>query len=139
MYIPRSLTASATLGAADSGVPITLNAAAGLTVTLPAAAGTGRVYEIIVGTTIGSNTAVVKVANSSDIMTGVCITGQDAGDTLVLFETASDTDTITMNGSTKGGIKGDRIYLRDITSNLWYVSMLCSGTSSEVTPFSAAV
>ena len=32
---------------------------------------------------------------------------QDSGDTVVGWETASDSDTITMNGTTKGGIKGD--------------------------------
>lgn len=138
-YEARNFTASATLSAADVGAPLTVNAAAGLTLTLPAASGTGRSYEIIIGTTVTSNNVVVQVANSSDVMTGVCMLGQDSADTVVLFETASTSDTITLNGTTKGGIKGDRIYLRDIAANLWYVSMIGSATSTEATPFSAAV
>lgn len=139
MYMAKAFTASATLTASDAGTPLVVNAAAGLTLTLPAAAGTGRSYEIIIGTTVTSNDVIVAVANASDVMTGVCMLGQDSADTVVLFETASTSDTITMNGSTKGGIKGDRVYLRDIAANLWYVSMIGSATSTEATPFSAAV
>ena len=139
MYAPINLTASKTLTAGDAGTVITANAAAGMTLTLPAAAGTGRAYEIVVGTTVTSNNLVVAVANASDVMTGQCIIAQDAADTLVSFETAASSDTITMNGSTKGGIKGDRIVLKDIAANLWSVSIIASATGVEATPFSAAV
>jgi hypothetical protein len=139
MYQPKNFTASATLTASDAGTVLTVNAAAGLTLTLPDASGTGRAYEIIIGTTVTSNNVVIQVANASDVMTGVAILGQDAADTAVLFETASTSDTITLNGTTKGGIKGDRIYLKDIASDLWYVSMIGSATGTEATPFSAAV
>lgn len=139
MYEPIALTASATLGDYHSGTTVVVNAAAGLTLTLPAAAATGREYDIVIGTTVTSNNVVVRVANSSDVMTGVCIFGQDAGDTVVLFETASTSDTITMNGSTKGGIKGDRIRLKDVADNLWSVQIIGSATGTEATPFSAAV
>jgi hypothetical protein len=139
MYQPKNFTASATLTASDANTVLTVNAAAGLTLTLPDASGTGRAYEIIIGTTVTSNNVVIQVANASDVMTGVAILGQDAADTAVLFETASTSDTITLNGTTKGGIKGDRIYLKDIASDLWYVSMIGSATGTEATPFSAAV
>ena len=138
-YKPRNFTDSATLTAADAGTVLTVNAAAGLTLTLPAASGTGRSFEIVIGTTVTSNNAIIQVANTTDVMTGLCILAQDSADTAVAFETASDTDTITMNGSTTGGIKGDRIVLKDIASGLWSVSMTGSGTGSEATPFSAAV
>jgi hypothetical protein len=139
MYQPKNFTASATLTASDANTVLTVNAAAGLTLTLPAAAGTGRVYDIIIGTTVTSNNVVIQVANASDVMTGVYTNGQDAADTVVLWETAATSDTITLNGTTKGGIKGDRIYLRDIAANLWYVMGIGSATGTEATPFSAAV
>jgi hypothetical protein len=73
-------------------------------------------------------------------MTGVALFASDnTADASVAFETASTTDTITMDGSTKGGIKGDRIELQDIADNLWYVRVIGSATGTEVTPFSAAV
>jgi hypothetical protein len=138
-YAPISLTASATLTPYHAGTVVTLNAAAGLTVTLPAAAGSGRRYELVVGTTVTSNNYVVQVASASDVMSGVCINAADAGDTAVVYETAADSDTITMNGTTKGGYKGDRIILTDVASNLWHVSIIGAATGTEASPFSAAV
>jgi hypothetical protein len=137
---PISLTASITLDPRHSGTILVANAAAGLTATLPAATGSGRKYELVVGTTITSNNLIVQVANADDVMTGVALFASDnTADASVAFETASTTDTITMDGSTKGGIKGDRIELQDIADNLWYVRVIGSATGTEVTPFSAAV
>ena len=90
-------------------------------------------------TTVTSNNNVVSVASASDVMQGHAILGQDAADTAVLFETAADSDTITMNGSTKGGIVGDLIELVDADSGFWQVRVMGSATGTEATPFSAAV
>ena len=136
---PINITSSTTLDARHAGTVCTINAAAGLTITLPAATGSGREYELVIGTTVTSNNVVIQVANASDTMTGKAEIAQDAADTEVSFETASTSDTITLNGSTKGGIKGDRILLRDVQANLWYVEAELSGTGTEATPFSAAV
>ena len=140
-YAPRvrTITASETLTNGSDGQTILLDAAAGLTVTLPAAVGSGWKAKFIVKTTVTSNNDVIQVANATDVMTGVAILGQDAADTVVLFETASTSDTITMNGSTKGGILGDCIEIEDIASGLFYVRMIGSATGTEATPFSAAV
>lgn len=123
-----------------AGAVLVANRAAGITATLPASDGSGARYEIVVGTTITSNNLIVQVANASDTITGVALFSSDnAADATVSFETAADSDTITMNGSTKGGIKGDRIILTDIAANLWHVQIVAAATGSEVTPFSAAV
>jgi hypothetical protein len=123
----------------QSEAPIVANRAAGITMTLPASTGNGARFEIIVGTTITSNNLIIQVANSTDVMTGVCLMAQDGGDTIVAFETAASSDTITLNGSTKGGIYGDRIELTDVQAGIWSVRLVLSGTGTEVTPFSAAV
>ncbi len=138
-YLPIAVTASTTLSDYHQGTTTVINAAAGLTLTLPAASGTGREFDVLIGTTVTSNNAIIQVANATDVMTGVCLMAQDAADTVVGFETASTSDTITMNGSTKGGILGDRIVLKDVAAGLWAVRMTASGTGSEATPFSAAV
>jgi hypothetical protein len=140
-YNPISVTA-ATLTISrktHGGATIVANRAAGITATLPAASGTGEKYRVVVGTTVTSNNLIIQVANGTDVMSGSALVAQDAGDTSVMFETASTDDTITMNGSTKGGIKGDIIELEDIAAGLWSVSISSSGTGTEVTPFSAAV
>lgn len=124
--------------ALHDGKIITVNRAAGSTLTLPAATGSGTWLRIVVGTTITSNNLIVQVVGN-DTMTGKATLAQDAADTVVSFETAADSDTITMNGSTKGGIKGDIIELIDIAADLWSVRIDGSGTGTEATPFSAAV
>lgn len=139
-YSPTNITASTSLKNSrhgDGGV--TVNAAAGLTLTLPAASGSGTMFKVFIGTTVTSNNVIIKVANASDIMAGVLLGAADGGDTVNGWETAADSDTITLNGTTKGGIKGDYIELRDVAANLWRVDGTISQTGTEVTPFSAAV
>lgn len=136
-YEPISLTASATLGNVHSGTVVTLDAAAGLTVTLPAASGTGRVFKIVVGTTVTSNSYVIQVASSSDIIQGALGVSTDAAG--VVIPTAAASDTITMNGSTTGGIKGSTVILSDVASGVWAVGGALVSTGVEATPFSAAV
>ena len=131
-------TLAVTLAAHDGKI-ITLNKVDGIAVTLPAAAGTGMKLQFILGTTITSVGTTIKVANSSDTMTGTAIIAQDAGDTVAMFETLAASDTITMNGTTTAGIKGDSIELIDIATNLWWVRMVGSATGTEASPFSATV
>ena len=138
-YAPKNFTASATLTASDADTILTVNAAAGLTLTLPAASGSGREFKIFIGTTVTSNNVVVQVANASDVMAGLVVSAADAGDSLNGWETASTSDTITLNGTTKGGVKGDRYVLVDCAANLWSVTGWSSSTGTEATPFSAAV
>ncbi len=138
-YEPIAVTASTTLGGTHVGTTVVVNAAAGLTLTLPASSGTGYEFDVWVGTTVTSNDVIIAVANASDVMVGTCQFAQDAADTTVVFETASTSDTITLNGSTTGGIKGDRIKLKDVAANEWAVRVVGSATGTEATPFSAAV
>ena len=138
MYNPVAITASTTLSRKKhAGTTTVLNAAAGLTVTLPASAGNGDEYTVFVGTTVTSNSYVVQVANSTDIIQGaIHLTTDIAGTSM---PTSSTTDTITMNGSTTGGVKGSWLRLTDVASGVWELAgaMICTGT--EATPFSAAV
>ncbi len=139
MYQPKNFTASATLTASDANTVLTVNAAAGLTLTLPAASGTGRRYEVVVGTTVTSNSVIIRVANASDVMTGSAVQAADAGSTANMWETAASDDTITFNGTTTGGIRGDRVLLIDVATNLWAVTVIGAATGTEATPFSATV
>ena len=116
-----------------------VNAAAGAEVTLPPATGSGFRYTFIVGTTVTSNANVIQVANSDDIMQGVVIGAADTDSSVNGWEAASDSDTITMDGSTTGGIVGDRVELVDVAENVWAVNGIIQQTGTEATPFSAAV
>ena len=68
-------------------------------------------------------------------MQGVAMTDM----TGVIFATADATDTITMNGTTSGGLKGARVSLIDVAADTWQVEVVSESSGTEVTPFSAAV
>ena len=141
-YVPSgghsvTLTASATLDDTYHRRTILLSAAAGLTVTLPASSGSGIIFEIFVLTTVTSNNLIIQVANSTDILAGVLHLTTDIAGTSMPTSTTSD--TITMNGSTTGGLRGSWVKVKDVSSGFWSLEggLICTGT--EATPFSAAV
>lgn len=135
-----SVTASSvTLDASHAGKIIVLNRAAGVTVTLPAATGSGNVFTIMLGTTVTSNNDIIKVANTSDSFVGRAIACADGGSGLNGWEVVAGDDTITLNGSTKGGYAGDTMHITDIGGNLFVVNAFLNQTAAEATPFSATV
>ncbi len=144
-YIPRTVTASTTLDPSFSDGQIVVNAAAGLTLTLPPATGSGFEYRIVIGTTVTSNSVVIRVNSASDWMSGnIFVSSDNAADAAISFESpggalASRGDTITLNGTTTGGILGDRYSLIDVAANTWALCGWATGTGTEVTPLSAAV
>jgi hypothetical protein len=136
---PVSITAATATMVADDHAfrAIVLDRAGGIAVTLPAASGSGDTYTFYVKTTFTSSATIKVVGN--DVMTGFAEILQDAADTLVAFETAADTDTITFNGTTTGGLLGTQVVLVDIAADLWAVSVIGAATGTEATPFSATV
>lgn len=138
---PVDVTASTltVTAAAHAGRVVTLNRAAGIAVTLPLATGTGNQYRFYLGTTVTSNSTTIKVVDASDIMVGFAIQAADAGSTSNVWETAATDDTITFNGSTTGGIKGDFVELIDVATDTWAVRVTGAATGTEATPFSATV
>lgn len=137
---PVTLTLGATLTeAAHANRWIVLDAGTGFTMTLPAATGTGNEYRFFVKTAVSSGTMQIKVDNSTDVIRGNVYMAQDAGDTVVGFELSGTTDTIQMNGSTRGGLSGDIIRLVDVAPGFWAAVANLSGTGTEATPAAATV
>lgn len=126
--------ATYTAGSADIGKIITLNRAAGVAVTLPAATGSGAVYKFFVGTTVTSLSTTITRAGS-DTMFGNAFAAQSGGTTVLAFEAAAST-TITFNGGTTGGIKGDFVTLTDVAAATWGVLINGSSVGAGATPFS---
>lgn len=135
---PITLTATTTLTRnVHANTRIVLNSTTGRTLTLPAATGTGDVYDIFVKATVASGNHVIQVANSTDILQGaIHLTTDIAGTSM---PTSATTDTITMNGSTTGGVVGSWVKITDVASGFFRLEggLVCTGT--EATPFSAAV
>lgn len=135
---PITVTASLTLDRDTHAFNTTnLNSLTGLTVTLPASSGNGDVFELFVLTTNTSSNYIIQVANATDILAGaVHLTTDIAGSSM---PTSTTSDTITMNGSTTGGLRGTWLRLKDVSAGFWALEggIVCSGV--EATPFSAAV
>jgi hypothetical protein len=125
--------------AAHSGRTVLLDRAAGQALTLPASTGSGNKYMFFVKTSITSNATTIKVANATDVMAGLAIVANDGGDTASIFETAADSDTISFDGSTTGGIRGATVELQDVAEGLFAVRVIGAATGTEATPFSATV
>ena len=82
---------------------------------------------------------VVQVANSTDVMSGGAFFIDDSSDNVVGFETVAASDTITLNGSTTGGVTYAKIVCTVLASGTWSVSVHTGCTSTPATCFSAAV
>ena len=148
---------SISLTVADHAGRIVHNDAAGaVTYTLPATnansdsavAGPGADFNNLnnVGATIEifssitkTGDLVVQAANATDVMVGSAVFIDDSSDNVVGFETASTSDTITLNGSTKGGVTFSKIVCTVLASGKWKVDVLSGCTGTPATPFSAAV
>lgn len=135
--VSASVTAATLVVTSDyNGQTIPLNKADGMVVTLPAATGSQAVYRFLIGTATTSNNYVIQVANATDVMNGLASVG---GTTASVFGTLPASDTITMNGSTTGGLAGSYVEVKDIASGDWLVSAALVGSGTPATPFSAAV
>jgi hypothetical protein len=127
----------AVTAAAHAGHTVVSNLAATQTFTLPAATGSGNRYDFYVNTT-KTGDLVIQVT-TTDIMKGYALLAADGGDTAVMFATGATADTVTLDGTTTGGIAGARVKLVDVASATWAVEVVSDASGSEATPFSAAV
>ena len=96
----------------------------------------GAAFEFVLSTTVTGN-FVVKVANSSDTMVGTAILG--SGTTALVFSTATASDTITLSGTTTGGVGGASVKATVIGANRYKVEVVSGATGAVATPFSATV
>ena len=122
-----------------AGRTTVISAVAGCAVTLPAATGTGSVYRFVIGSTITSNSTTIKVANATDVMSGRAFVISDGAAAVLGYATTSTSDTITLNGTTLGGIIGDHIEIIDAITGTFAVRVFTAATGTEATPFSATV
>jgi hypothetical protein len=121
---------------AHVGQRVVFNRAAGVTATLPAATGSGNRYEFI-GAIDATGNQIIQVTGD-DTMAGVAYLGNDSAGASC-FYTAATSDTITLDGSTTGGLKGWRVICDDIAADTWAVLVMSEASGTEATPFSAAV
>jgi hypothetical protein len=119
---------------------ILLDTLAGSTVTLPASVGNGAKYRFCISVVPTSNSHIIKVQNSTDVMSGVIVEGTVTTAAALAWQTAASSDTITLNRTTTGGtIIGEWIEVEDVKAGFWAVRGLIANTGTGLTPFSATV
>jgi len=118
---------------------VTVSSAAPVAITLPQATGTGTVYRFQMQVAATATSSTIKVANATDVMQGVswCLTTASAN--VVGYGTSATSDTISLNGTTTGGVVGDIVEITDIKTGFFSVKMFASPTGTTATPFSATV
>lgn len=124
----------------NAGKTTKLNRAAGIAAVLPKAVGSDVTYRFVVGTTFTGD-GTIAVANATDVMRGsVNILDNDAAAQTAYAATGTD-DTLTMNGTTKGGLVGDWVEFTDTAAGVWQVrgQLVVPAGSNPADVFSATV
>jgi hypothetical protein len=136
--VQASVTAATLALTADAynGEIVPVSKADGTAITLPAATGSQAKFTVLISTTISSNSTTLKVANSTDVMVGTAAVSATTG---TVYSTLAASDTITLNGSTTGGVAGSYIEVTDVAAGIWLVSAALVGSGTPSTPFSATV
>jgi hypothetical protein len=97
----------------------------------------GATFEFVLSTTV-TGSFIVKVANASDTIVGTAIIGEGTTSVAVI-STATASDTITLNGTTTGGVGGANIKATVIGANRYKVEVVSGATGALATPFSSTV
>lgn len=138
---PASITGTDSITAAEHANRTNIiTGTAAATLTLPEATGTGNVYRFVFGQ-VNTNGTVFVAADTSNTSIGgsINILDADSNAQTGYFGTSGD-DTITINGTTTGGLIGDTITLIDIATDQWSVSgnLVCPAGSNVADMFSSA-
>lgn len=122
-----------TVTAARSGATFLFDTAAGITYTLPAPV-VGMNYEFVVTTSVTSSNHKIITSAGTVLLQGVIV---GATTTASMFESVigSSNISVTMNGTTTGGLVGSNIQFRCLSATLWQVSGQNFGSGSPATPF----
>jgi hypothetical protein len=137
--VATTATSLAITAAAHANRTVVVNSTAAIAITLPQALGTGNKYKFVVGVAATATSHTIKVANATDVMTGYAFCVTTTSDNAEGFKTSATSDTITLNGTTLGGVVGDIIEIEDIKTGVFSVRLSTAPTGTEATPFSATV
>lgn len=131
---PITITAATTLvKAVHGGTVVNVNNTTGFAITLPASSGDGTVFTLFYVVTIGSGSGTVVAAGSDEIVGGVGLS-TDIGGVTILANTGDQ--TITLNGTTKGGLLGSWLRLTDVAAGQWMLEGFLCSSGTEADPFS---
>jgi|TARA_R110000765_G_scaffold192551_1_gene298044 hypothetical protein len=87
----------------------------------------GETFTLNAGTAAGRSTADVFQGTASYV---------DTADNSMEGFNAAGTDTLTLDGSTRGGLGGSIVYCRSVGANIWLIDCSLNGSGTMVTPWS---
>ena len=137
--VATTVTELSVTAVAHGSKVVLVNSTGALAVTMPAATGSGEKFTFVIGVDATATAHTIVVANTADAFTGVSVLATTATGEVTGFATTATDDTITLNGTTQGGAKGDRIEIIDVATAIFQVSIVGRATGSVATPFSAGV
>lgn len=118
---------------------VQLNLPAGQAGLLPFATGKGSCYRLfVIASYTGSSSVAVQAGNNPktaarDVIQGYAGVGGTASGQ---FGAGATSHTLTMNGTTQGGLVGSYMEFEDVAPGLWRVAADLNGSGTAVTPFS---
>lgn len=122
--------------ALHDGRTIVVDTAGGTAITLPAMTGTGAKYRFAWNVTMTGNAVITATgAHLFGAINFVTDTGAGTLFTTAVAASTSGSTTITANGTTTGGRKGDWLEIEDIASGTGIVRGQFNGSGTEATPF----
>jgi hypothetical protein len=122
--------------ALHSGKLITMNLATGIAIALPNATGSGMTLTFLNCTPLSGSGHVFTRGRTADAMVGVAQMAKSGATNTATFLNSSNSNVITLNGTTTGGLGGDFIHMYDVAVNQWFVEMTLYGSGTLATPFS---
>jgi hypothetical protein len=126
------------LTAKEAGSLCLFDSAAGVVYTLPPPVA-GMQFTFATVVTITSNSAKVLTDSASTFLTGGAVIMNSGATTGEMFAGNGTTHRSTNgNGSTTGGIIGDRLTFTAISSTVWFVDAVFNGTGTVATPFATS-
>lgn len=130
--------ATYTLGAQESGALCMFDRAAGVVYTLPPPT-LGMEFEFATNVTITSNSAkVLTDAATTFVVGGAALLNSGAATGQFFAANGTTHRSINGNGTTTGGIIGDRIKFTAISSTVWAVTAVMNQTGTAATPFATS-
>ena len=137
LHKPEIIAAGATetLTAKQSGATVLLDTAAGSVVTLPTPAA-GMEFDIFVSTSVTSNSHQINTSAATEFIGGaIQMVIDTSGTSEGQVGDPTSHVTITMNGSTTGGLYGTWIKVRAISSTVWIATGIVVGSGTLATPY----
>lgn len=137
------LGATKTLAENQSGSLVLFDKIDGIVITLPKyrLAAIGIWFEFMVSATCTSGSYKVITGAGTELLAGSILNcDTDSSDAVAIWKSLVGTSNISvnLNGSTKGGIIGDRFRMTLVNSTTWIVEGVTNGTGVVATPFATS-